>query len=175
MIANMKHLVVLTLAALIGAATPDASTPADAQSKIRAWEGRWTYSGQIYQTKYSDHHSDSGTTDCHWAAGGQNYMICDYFSDDPPHDDLSIISYSAASKAYERVGIHLNRDPIHETFTQSGEKWTTQSSTQFKGKAILIRTVCDFVTPTKQTTTVAVSADNGQSWTTMIAVTAVKN
>lgn len=170
-----RLLLVLALVALTGAASLDAPQPSGALAKLGAWEGRWTFSGQIYQTKYSDHHSDSGTADCHWAVGGRNYMICDYFSDNPPHDDLSIISYDATSKTYKRVGVHLNRSTQNETFTQSGDTWTTQSSTQDKGKSLLLRTVFVFVTPTKQTTSVQVSADNGSSWTTMIDVTAVKS
>jgi hypothetical protein len=56
---------------------------------------RWNFSGRIYETKYSHAHADTGVADCAWTAN-KGYVICDYFSDNPPHDDLSVISYRPA-------------------------------------------------------------------------------
>ncbi|HEX8806546.1 MAG TPA: hypothetical protein VF741_06335, partial [Candidatus Aquilonibacter sp.] len=130
----MKQLLpLLALVALTGAAMPAASQPSDALAKMGLWEGHWTYSGQIFETKYMHSHSDSGSADCHWATG-RNYMICDYFSDDPPHEDLSIITYSPRAKAYKRIGVGKNSDPVREAFAINGDTWTTQSTTQDSGK-----------------------------------------
>lgn len=92
----------------------------------------------------------------------------------PPHDDLAVISYSPSAKAYRLVQIHEDRPSSSETLTQNGNTWITSSDVPDKGKTLVLRTMFVFVTPDKQTTTVQVSADKGQTWTTTIRVTAAK-
>ncbi|MFZ0032416.1 MAG: hypothetical protein WAK84_11155 [Candidatus Cybelea sp.] len=163
----------LAFAALIGAGVAHPPLASDQSAKLGIWQGRWNFSGQIYETKYSTAHPDTGVADCTWTAN-KGYVICDYFSDNPPHDDLAVISYSPSAKAYRLVQIHKDRPSSSETLTQRGNTWITSSDVPDKGKALVLRTTFVFVTPDKQMTTVQVSADKGQTWTTTIRVTAVK-
>lgn len=163
----------LAVAALIGAGVADTPPASNPSAKLGIWLGRWNFSGQIYETKYSNAHPDTGVADCTWTAN-KGYVVCDYFSDNPPHDDLAVISYSPSAKAYRLAQIHKDRPSSSETLTQNGNTWITSSDVPDKGKTLVLRTTFVFVTPDKQMTTVQVSADKGQTWTTTIRVTAVK-
>jgi hypothetical protein len=101
-------------------------------------------------------------------------MTCDYISTDPPHNDLSVFSYSSVAKSYTHVEITKDAKPSWEKVTQSGNTWITSSEVPYKGKTIALRDAFVFLSSVKQTTTVQVSADMGQSWITLIEVTAVK-
>ncbi len=163
----------LAIVALTGATPTDPSQSSDPSGKLGMWAGQWAFSGQIYPTRYSTAHSDSGTADCSWMPN-KGYVVCDYFSDDPPHDDLGIISYSPSAKAYSIVVIHKDSPPSFEKVTQSGNTWIASRDVHDNGNALVLRTVFVFLSPDKQTTTVQASADAGKSWTTMIQVTGVK-
>jgi hypothetical protein len=163
----------LAIVALTSATSKDPSQSTAPPGKLGMWAGQWTFSGQIYPTKYSTAHSDSGTADCSWMPN-KGYIVCDYFSTDPPHDDLAVISYSPAAKAYTLVNIHKDSPPSFEKVTQTGNTWIASSDIYDNGKALARRTVFVFLSPDKQTTTVQVSADKGKNWTTMIHVTGVK-
>ncbi len=163
---------IVTLIALAGAA-PDASRSPDPAGKLGVWAGRWHYAGQIYGTAYSRAHSDSGTADCKWAPN-RGYMVCDYFSTDPPHDTLSILSYDPAAKTYAHVSVDKDSQPSRETVTQSGDTWIASSEIHDAGKLLVQRTIFVFLSPEKQETTVEISADDGRAWTKMIQVTAVR-
>jgi hypothetical protein len=163
----------LAFVAMMGAATPDTSQSSDPPGKLGMWEGRWSYSGHIYETAYSHAHSDSGTVDCNWMPS-RGYMVCDYISNDPPHNDLSVFSYSSVAKAYTHVEITQDAKPSWAKVTQSGNTWITSSELPSKGKTLVLRDVFVFLSPIKQTTTVQVSADRGQSWITLIKITAAK-
>jgi hypothetical protein len=164
----------LALAALTAADTMDASPGSDPSAQLGMWVGRWTFSGQIYKTAYSDAHPDTGTADCAWSAN-KGYVICEYFSDNPPHDDLSVMSYSPSTKGYTVTLIHKDRPNSTEEATQNGNTWiTTRNAPDGKGNTLEIRTTFVFLAPQKQTTLVEVSGDGGKTWTKMIAVTAVK-
>lgn len=56
----------LAIVTLTGVAPADVSQSSDPLGKLGIWVGHWTFSGQIYATKYSTAHSDSGTADCSW-------------------------------------------------------------------------------------------------------------
>jgi len=163
----------LAFAALTGAAIADPLTASDPLGKLGIWVGRWNFSGQIYETKYSHAHADTGVADCAWTAN-KGYVVCDYFSDDPPHDDLSVLGYSPSAQAYTHVQIHKDAQPSSEKVTQNGNTWITSSNVPDNGKTLVLRTTFVFLTPDQQTTMVQVSADEGQTWTTIIQVTAVK-
>jgi hypothetical protein len=174
----MRSLPVLFLSALafgvlIGAATPPQAQMDGPRGKLGIWVGRWNYSGRIYQTPYSDAHSDSGTGVCEWAPGNA-YIICDYFSNDPPHDDLSVFSYSPTAKAYTHYTVHQESPPTAEKVTQSGNTWTTLREVPHNGRTLLVRTIFAFLTSDKHTTTVQVSADHARTWTTIIQTTNTK-
>ena len=163
----------LALLAMTGSAMPDPLQSSDPPGKLGVWEGRWNYSGQIYETSYSHAHSDSGTIECRWMPN-RGYMVCDYFSNDPPHDNLTALSYSPAAKSYTLVEIEKDAQAPRETITQSGNTWITSRAVPGNGKKLILRTVFVFLTPDKQTNTVQVSADKGQTWTKMIETTAVR-
>jgi len=163
----------LAFAALTGSSIADPSPASNPSAKLGIWVGRWNFSGQIYETNYSQAHADTGVADCAWSAN-KGYVVCDYFSDNPPHDDLSVVSYSPSASAYTLVQIHKDAPPSSEKVTQSGSTWITSRNVLDKGKALVLRTTFVFLTPDKQTTTVQVSADEGQTWTTIIQITAVK-
>lgn len=164
---------ILAIVAMLGASTPDTIQSFDAPGRLGMWQGHWSYSGRIYETPYSHAHSDSGTADCNWMPG-RGYMICDYVSADPPHNDLLVLNYSPAAKAYTYVNIHKDSKPSWNKVTQSGNTWITSSGLLYKGKTIALRTIFVFLSPDKQTTTVQASADMGQKWTTMIEISALK-
>lgn len=164
------------IAALVAIAlniAPCVSQPSDPPGKLGLWEGHWTYSGQIYQTAYSQAHSDTGVFDCDWMPN-RGYMVCDYFSDDPPHDNLSIFSYSPAAKAYTHVGVFKDSKPHWEKVTLSGNTWITPTETTYRGKMLGYRTVMVFLSADKQLTMVQASADRGRTWLTLIKITAEK-
>jgi len=163
----------LAFASLAHAAIADSAPASDPLGKLGIWVGRWNFSGQIYETNYSQAHADTGVADCAWTAT-KGYVVCDYFSDDPPHDDLSVVSYSPSAKAYTLVQIHKDAPPSSEKVTQNGSTWITSRNVLDKGKTLVLRTTFVFLTPDKQTTIVQVSADEGQTWTTIIQITAVK-
>ena len=137
------------------------------------WEGHWTYSGQIYQTAYSQAHSDSGVVDCEWMPS-KGYMVCDYSSDDPPHNNLSILSYSPSEKAYTHVGVTKDSKPDWEKILLSGNTWTTPTEIPYNGKTLDYRTVFIFLSANTQLTKVQVSSDHGRTWVTIIKTTATK-
>jgi hypothetical protein len=163
----------LAIVALTSAASIDPSQSSDPLGKLGIWTGQWTFSGQIYPTKYSTAHSDTGIGDCSWTPK-KGYIVCDYFSTDPPHDDLGIIGYSPTARAYTDVVIHQDSPPSAAKVTQTGNTWIMSRETHANGQALVLRTVFVFLTPDKQTTTVQVSADSGKNWITMIQVTGVK-
>ena len=164
---------VLALAALASAGKADPSASFNPVEQLGIWVGHWTFSGQIYETKYSHAHADTGVADCGWSAN-KGYVICDYYSDDPPHDDLSVMNYRSSAKSYMLALVHQDRPAHSETLTRNGNTWISVSDVSNKGKALVLRTRFVFLTPDKQTTTVQVSADGGQTWTTTIHVTALK-
>jgi hypothetical protein len=168
--ALLSTLVFATLACAGIADTPPASDPA---GKLGMWLGHWTFSGQIYQTPYSEAHADTGVGDCTWTVH-KGYLTCDYFSDNPPHDDLAVIGYNPTVKAYTIAVVHHDRPPTSEKLIQNGNTWISSRDVPYKGKTLVLRTTFVFLTADKQTTTVQISADKGQTWITMIAVTAVK-
>src|SRR5215469_6496373 len=95
----------LAFAALPITGIADPSPATDPSAALGTWVGRWTFSGQIYETQYSHAHPDTGVADCSWTAN-KGYVICDYFSDNPPHDNLAVISYNPSAKAYKLTQIH---------------------------------------------------------------------
>jgi hypothetical protein len=163
----------VALAATTGAAVPTASQPSSPPGKLGIWAGHWTYSGRIYATPYSDAHSDSGSMDCNWVPNS-GYMVCDYSSNDPPHNHLSVITYDSVAKAYAQVLVVQDSKPSWRKITQSGGTWTMSSEISYKKKMLMSRDVFVFTSPNKRITRVQISANNGRSWTTMIEVTAVK-
>jgi hypothetical protein len=174
-IMRAKFIVLFSLLALalMGAGIPDTSTASDSSGKLGIWVGRWNFSGQIFETAYSQAHGDTGVGDCTWAAN-KGYVICNYFSDNPPHDDLLVVSYNPAAKAYTAVQIHKDRPPSSGKMTQNANTWIASRNLSDKGKTLVVRTTFVFLTPDKQATTVQVSPDKGQTWTTIIRVTGVK-
>jgi hypothetical protein len=163
----------LAFVALTSVGIADPSPASDPSGKLGIWVGRWNFSGRIYQTKYSDAHADTGIADCAWSAS-KGYVTCEYFSDNPPHDDLSVMSYSPSAKAYKLVDVHKDRPPSYQNMTRNGDTWITSNDVTDKGKRLVLRATFVFLTPDEQSTMVQVSADRGQTWTTIIAVTAVK-
>lgn len=163
----------VALAATAGAAAPVASQSAGPPGKLGMWAGHWTYSGRIYETPYSHAHSDSGSLDCNWVRNS-GYMVCDYSSNDPPHNHLSVITYDAVAKTYALVLVIQDSKASWNRLTQSGNTWTTSSRISYKGKPLMSRDVFVFISPNKHITKVQISADAGRSWTTMIETTAVK-
>ena len=164
----------LVIAVLVGAGRAAPSPASDPSAKLGIWLGRWNFSGQIFQTKYSNAHPDTGVVDCTWTAN-KGYVLCDYFSDNPPHDDLTATSYDPSAKAYTLVQIHKDRPPTSDPVTLNGNTWISSTDAPDKGKTLVVRTTFVFVTSDKQTTTVQVSADEGRTWTTIVRVTAVKS
>jgi hypothetical protein len=102
-------------------------------------------------------------------------MVCDYFSNDPPHDDLSVFSYNATDRSYTHVEVGKDSEPRSDKVTQSGTTWTALSEFPYKGKTMLDRVVFSFASPEKQTTKVEFSPDGGRTWTTVIETTGVKS
>jgi len=170
----MKPLLsLLALIVTMGTATPTAMPTSDPPGKLGMWEGRWHFSGQIYETAYSRAHSDTGTADCLWTSN-RGYLICDYFSDNPPHDDLAILSYSAVAKMYTLVNLHKDKPPVRSVIAQHGNTWVTSADVPDKGNMLIMQTFFRFLSADQQTTTVQVSADKGKTWTRIIEVTGVK-
>jgi hypothetical protein len=163
----------VAFAALTGAGMAHSSPVSDPLGKLGIWVGHWNFSGQIYETKYSHAHVDTGVADCTWAAN-KGYVICDYFSENPPHDDLSIMSYDSSAKAYTHAQVHKDSPPSSENVRQNGNTWITSRNVSDSGKTLVYRTTFVFLTSDEQTTTVQVSEDQGQTWTTTIRVTALK-
>jgi hypothetical protein len=162
----------LSFAALCGTCVA-ASPASDPSLALGSWVGRWSFSGQIYKTEYSDGHADTGIADCAWTAN-KGYAVCEYFSNDPPHDDLDVLSYSPSARTYKLVNIHKDRAPSYQDMTRSGNTWVTSRYASDKGKTLVIRTIFVFLTADKQTTTVEVSPDKGRTWVTMIHVVSVR-
>jgi hypothetical protein len=159
--------------AALTAGLADPSSAFDPSGKLGMWVGHWTFSGRIYRTPYSEAHPDTGVGDCNWTVH-KGYVTCDYFSEDPPHDDLAVIGYNPSARAYTIAVVHHDRPATSETVTQHGNTWISSRDVSYQAKTLVVRTTFVFLTPDKQTTTVQISADKGQTWTTTIAVTAVK-
>ena len=163
----------VALAVTTGTAAPVASQSSSPPGKLGMWAGHWTYNGRIYETPYSHAHSDSGSLDCNWVPNS-GYMVCDYSSNDPPHNHLTIITYDSVAKAYMMVLVREDSKPTWNKMTQRGGTWAISSDISYKGKKLISRDVFVFTSPSKHITRVQVSANNGRSWTTMIETTAVK-
>jgi hypothetical protein len=167
------YLTALALASLTAAGVADSSPASDPAASLGVWVGRWNFGGRMYSTKYSQAHADTGVADCEWTAN-RGYVTCDYFSNDPPHDDLAVLSYNTAAKAFMVDQIHKDRPPTSGIVMHHGNTWITSAEVRDKGTMLVLRTTFVFLTRDKQTTTVQVSADKGRTWTTMIRVTAAK-
>lgn len=164
---------VALVATTTGSAAPGASQSSAPPGKLGMWAGHWSYSGRIYETPYSHAHSDSGSLNCDWVPDS-GYMVCDYSSNDPPHNSLTVITYDPVAKAYAQVAIKQDSKPSWKKMTQSGATWATSANLQYKGKTLLSRDVFVFTAPNRHITKVQVSVNNGQSWTTVIETTAVR-
>lgn len=161
------------LAVATGAGMPVAPQSASPPGKLGMWAGHWSYNGRIYETPYSHAHSDSGSLDCNWVPNS-GYMVCDYSSNDPPHNHLSVITYDSAANTYMEVLVRQDSKPSWAKMTQRGDTWTMSSEVPYKGKTLISRNVFVFTSPNKHITRVQISANNGRTWTTMIETTAVK-
>jgi hypothetical protein len=169
---------VLALAAIGRAATPGAPQESDLTGQLGIWEGRWSYSEQDYETPYSHAHTNDGTADCNWSPN-RGFMVCDFLNRDPangaPVNDLAVFSYSPAAKAFTRVGIFKDGKPFLNQVTIEGNTWTTSAEIPYQGKTLTYRNVYVFSLEGKQRTTAAqISADKGQTWTTISQFTAVR-
>jgi hypothetical protein len=168
----------LVLGAAAGTAAPNASPAADPTVKLAVWGGRWDISEHDYETPYGHAHTNSVIADCNWTPN-RRFMMCDYLNSDPgagtPVNDLGIFSYSPTAKVYTRVGVFNDRKPLWERMTVAGNTWTTSMDLSYKGKTIVFRNVYVFSPDGKRTMdTVQVSADNGQTWTTVSQFAGVK-
>jgi hypothetical protein len=161
-----------------GAATKNGSQRTDPTGRLGIWEGRWSYSTRDYATPYSHAHTSHGAGDCNWAPN-RGFMICDYFNRDPgsetPLNDLVIFSYSPAAKAYTHVRIFKDAKPVLDKVTVNGNTWITSVEIPYHGKTIIYRDVYVFSSDNEvRNTTAQVSADKGQTWTTVTQFTAAK-
>lgn len=164
---------VATFLTMMGVVKPDASQGFDPLGKLEIWQGHWTYRGQIFETRYSHARSDSGTFDCNWMQSS-GYMVCEYNSADPPHNDLSIFNYNPVTKAYAHVEVTKDSKPTWEPVSRNGNTWTTSTDVPYKGKTMVYQVVFTFDSAHKQITTVRLSGDNGQNWVTVARTTAVR-
>ena len=170
--------VTLALAGIATAATSEGSQASDPTAQLGIWEGRWTYSEQDYETPYSHAHTNSGTADCNWSPN-KGFMVCDFLNSDPspgtPVNDLAIFSYSSATKTFTRVGVFKETKPFLNQVTIQENTWITSAEIPYQGKTLIYRDVYVFPPEGKQrTTTVQISADKGQTWTTVTQFTAVR-
>ena len=92
-----------------------------------------------------------------------------------PVNDLAIFSYSPVTKTFTRVGIFKEAKPFLNEVTVQENTWITSAEIPYKGKTLIYRDVYVFPPGGKQrTTTVQISADKGQTWTTVSQFTAVQ-
>jgi hypothetical protein len=169
---------VLALATAAGAAAGNGSQTTDPMGRLGIWEGRWRYSTRDYATPYSRAHTSHGIGDCTWAPN-RGFLICDYLNRDPgsdtPLNDLVIFSYSPAAKAYTHVRVFKDAKPVLDNVTVNGNTWVTSVAIPYHGKTLIARDVYVFSSDDeRRSTTAQVSADKGQTWTTVTQFTAVK-
>jgi hypothetical protein len=180
---TLTSLILLLVSAFVpgaaaSAVAPDASAASDPAAKLAVWAGRWSISEHDYETVYGHAHTNSVIADCNWTPNGR-FMMCDYRNSNPsagtPVNDLGIFSYSSAKKSYTRVGVFNDDKPVWEPMTVEGNTWTTSMEFPYKGKTIVYRNVYTFSPDDRRTMdTVQISADRGQTWTTVSRFTGVK-
>jgi hypothetical protein len=168
----------LALVAVAGAAASAGSQTSDPTARLGVWQGQWTYTEHDYETPYSHAHTDTGTANCNWSAN-RGFVVCDYLNSAPangvPVNDLAVFGYSPTAKAFTRVGVFKDAKPSLEQVAVQGNSWTTSVKFPYQGKTLIQRNVHVFSSDDKQSSaTTEISADDGQTWTTISRFTALK-
>lgn len=165
-------LLVVTMAS---ATTPSASQSLNPYRQLDIREGRWTYSGQSFETPYSHARTSFGIDDCTWMPG-KVYMVCGIMSTSNPPDPnaLSVFSYNRTAGTYTHVVSSDDSKPLWETVTVRGDTWLAQAQIPNGGKTILLRDLYTFLSPDRMTERVTLSVDQGRHWIVRWQSTEVK-
>lgn len=165
----------LTLALVSNAVA--VSRPLD---RLELWDGQWNFQSETKETAFSHALTESGDAKCAWQPN-HSYMICEYVVDKVHPDDgsrpdnLSILYYSNADKAYKRTFMSREGDPRENTMVVEGNTWTeTYHVTRRSGGTADMRHILEFVSPGKQLIKTEVSIDKGAHWTEISQTVATK-
>ena len=166
---------VLALVTTASAVTSSNQGLPHAYGRLGIWAGRWTFTGQLFETRYSQAQKESGTNDCFWMPS-RGYMVCNIMGNrsNRTTNDLSIFSCSPTTGAYSHIITVNASDPLWESVTVHGNTWLAQAQISDKGKVILLRDLYTFLSPNRVTERVTVSGDQGRHWRTRWQGTDVK-
>jgi hypothetical protein len=90
-------------------------------------------------------------------------------------NDIAVLSYSPALKAFTHVGVSNDVKPIWERASVNGNTWITPRAIPYKGKMLIYRDVYVYTSDdTRMDVTAQISADNGRTWSTVTQFTAEK-
>lgn len=154
----MRALVLCALmACLLAGAPPSMSKGAAAVNPLQAWVGHWQTKGESGGTPW---HAD---TRCGWSAN-HGFVVCDQLINDRVNQ-LMILSYDDAAKAYRISSIGRDRAPILSFGRVDRDVWTNTGEVNQDGRRILIKTVVDFSVPRHYSDRETISEDGGAHWT----------
>lgn len=145
------------VACLSAGARPAMSEGAAPASPLQVWVAHWHTKGESGGTPW---HAD---TRCGWSAN-HGFVVCDQLINDRVNQ-LMILSYDDAAKAYRISSIGKDREPIISFGTVAGEVWTNTGEFDQGGKRILMKTVVDFSVPRHYSDREMISEDGGAHWT----------
>jgi hypothetical protein len=137
-------------------ASPSVSRAAAATAPLRVWIGHWHTRGESGGTPW---HAD---TRCAWSAN-HGFVVCDQLINDSVNQ-LMILSYDEAARAYRISSIGKDRAPIISFGTVHGGVWTNVGNWDQGGKRFMIKTTVDFSVPHRYSDREMISEDGGAHW-----------
>lgn len=153
--AACSTLLALLICLPAGARSAMKRTPAP-ETQLQDWVGHWHTQGESGGTPW---HAD---TRCAWSVN-HGFVVCDQVINDRI-DQLMIVSYDEAAKAYRFSSIGKDRAPIVSFGTVHGQVWTNTGQFEQDGKKILMRTIVDFSVPHHYSDRETLSKDGGAHW-----------
>lgn len=145
------------LTCLAAGADPATSASSRPETRLQDWVGHWHTKGESGGTPW---HAD---TRCAWSVN-HGFVVCDQLINDRV-DQLMILCYDQAARAYRISSIGKDREPVISFGTVAGKVWTNTGKFEQGGKRILIRTVVDFSVPHHYSDRESRSEDGGAHWT----------
>lgn len=167
---NQFLAVFLSLLAVTAAAQMSAKPGPEVQ-KLNYFVGAWTVDATIGQGPWGAGGKYTGTITNEWAKGGF-FLQAQAESKMPPElggdtSALAFAGYDPQQNAYTRDEFNSNGDHITSKGTLAADTWTWNSTRNFAGQDIQIRTTIKQLSPTSYSLKVESSID-GANWMTFM-------
>ena len=163
MVARSLLVISCSLALLAVDTTPPAA-------RLNRWVGgKWTSTGQFFDSAYSHSNKTSAVTKCVWSPD-HIFVVCDQDIDfgGTPLRNLSVYAFAPKTSKFYFYGVSLGEEtPRHTALdvAENGELWVYSSTDEIKGKSVQFRTTNQFHGNDKVEWWSEFSTDDGKTWT----------